>query len=361
MIDNSFVLKGEDRIVHALRSLYSSYGYIDFKMSRFEEYDLYARNKDFLVSGSVITFTDTDGSLMALKPDVTLSIVKGFREEEGCVSKLSYDEKVYRVSSFSKAFKEITQVGIECLGSVGSMEVGEVALLAQKSIKLISEESMLTISHMGITEAYLDKISSSKVRMEALSYMEKKNISLLDKLIAENPESKEALSDLRALLFLSGSNDEIIRDLYNMGADRSSLRELEDVISLLDDKSLRIDFSVLGEMNYYNGITFRGYVNGVPESVISGGEYDKLMTRMGKKAKAIGFAVYMDVLEKLLEESEEYSVDVALIYNDDCSLGKVMKMAEDIRKEGKSVSLMKKISKKMKPRDVVYLKGEENA
>lgn len=361
MTNNSFVLKGEDRIVHALRALYGSYGYIDFKMSRFEEYDLYGRNKDFLVSGSIITFTDTDGSLMALKPDVTLSIVKGFREEEGCVSKLSYDEKVYRVSSFSKAFKEITQVGIECLGDIDSIDIGEVALLAQKSIKLISDDSMLTISHMGITEAYLDRISSSKVRMEALSYMEKKNISLLDKLIVENPENRDALSALRSLLFLSGSNDEIIRELYKMGADQASVRELEEVISVLDDKSLRIDFSVLGEMNYYNGITFRGYVKGVPESVVSGGEYDKLMARMGKKAKAIGFAVYMDVLEKFLEESEEYSVDVALVYNEDCPMRQVMEKAEEIRKEGKSVSLMKKISKKTKSREVVYLKGENNA
>ena len=59
-----------------LRSLYSSYGYTKYKMSKFEEYDLYARNKDFLISENVITFTDLSGKLMALKPDVTLSIVK---------------------------------------------------------------------------------------------------------------------------------------------------------------------------------------------------------------------------------------------------------------------------------------------
>ena len=96
MSDNPMVPKGEERMVQALRALYSSYGYAKYKMNRFEEYDLYARNKDFLVSGNIITFTDTDGSLMALKPDVTLSIVKGFREESQCVSRVAYDEKVYR-------------------------------------------------------------------------------------------------------------------------------------------------------------------------------------------------------------------------------------------------------------------------
>ena len=73
------VLSGSEKAVYALRSLYTSYGYVQYKMSKFEEYDLYVRNKDFLVSDAVITFTDTDGKLLALKPDVTLSIIKNGR------------------------------------------------------------------------------------------------------------------------------------------------------------------------------------------------------------------------------------------------------------------------------------------
>ena len=361
MSESLFKLKGEERIVHSLRSLYTPYGYVKFKMSRFEEYDLYAGNKDFLVSGNIITFTDTDGSLMALKPDVTLSIVKGFREEEGFVSKVSYDEKVYRVSSSSGVFKEITQVGIECLGDIEGVELGEVALLAQKSLLLISDESMLTISHMGVTEGFLGMISSPKAKSEALKYMEEKNISALNKLISEYPESGDALEKIRSLLLLSGSNDEIIKRLREMGADKKSLDELEEVVSVLDSDALRIDFSVLGGMNYYNGITFRGYVKGVPESVISGGQYDKLMARMGKKAKAIGFAVYMDALEKLLEGRDEFNLDVALVYDDETSMSEVLRKAEEIRKSGRSVSTMKKIPQKLKSREVVYLRGGENA
>ena len=361
MSDSLFKLRGEERIVHSLRSLYTSYGYTKFKMSRFEEYDLYAGNKDFLVSGNIITFTDTDGTLMALKPDVTLSIVKGFREEEGCVSKVSYDEKVYRVSSSSGVFKEITQVGIECLGDIEGVELGEVAMLAEKSLLLISDDSMLTISHMGITEAFLAMIPSLTARAEALKYMEEKNMSALYTLADNYPESRDAILKLRSLILLNGSNKEVIKNLSEMGADKKSLDELEEVVSVLDSVHLRIDFSVLGGMNYYNGITFRGYVKGVPESVISGGQYDKLMARMGKKAKAIGFAVYMDALEKLLEGRDEYNVDVALVYDEDSSMSEVLRKAEEIRKSGRSVSTMKKIPQKLNSSEVVYVKGGENA
>ena len=75
MLINDTVLKSDESAAFALRSLYKSYGYCHYKMSKFEEYALYIKNKDFLVSDGIITFTDTSGKLLALKPDVTLSII----------------------------------------------------------------------------------------------------------------------------------------------------------------------------------------------------------------------------------------------------------------------------------------------
>ena len=81
------ILKNEERAILKLRSLYKKYGYMPFKMSKFEEYDLYVRNKDFLISDRVITFNDTNGKLLALKPDVTLSIIKNGDSPPGLTSK----------------------------------------------------------------------------------------------------------------------------------------------------------------------------------------------------------------------------------------------------------------------------------
>ena len=70
------IQSGEERLVRELRALYARYGYRPYRMSKFEEYDLYANNRSFLPEGGAIAFTDTNGRLMALKPDVTLSIAK---------------------------------------------------------------------------------------------------------------------------------------------------------------------------------------------------------------------------------------------------------------------------------------------
>ena len=104
------VLSGVERAEYALRSLYLKYGFSQYKMSKFEEYDLYAQNKDFLVSENVITFNDTDGKLLALKPDVTLSIIKNGKDDLLGVQKVFYNENVYRVSKGTHSFKELMQV-----------------------------------------------------------------------------------------------------------------------------------------------------------------------------------------------------------------------------------------------------------
>ena len=102
------ILLRDERAALALRALYRGYGYSQYKMNKFEEYDLYVQNKDFLVSDNVITFTDTSGKLLALKPDVTLSIIKNGKGDEE-ISKVYYNEHVYRVSKGTGSFKEFTQ------------------------------------------------------------------------------------------------------------------------------------------------------------------------------------------------------------------------------------------------------------
>ena len=155
------ILRNDERAVFALRSLYLQYGYRQFKMSKFEEYDLYSKNKDFLVSEGVISFTDTDGKLLALKPDVTLSIINNAKDAPGQVDKFFYNENVYRISGDSHSYKEIMQTGVECIGAVTEAERTEVALLAAKSLALISDSFKLCIAHTGLVLAPVSLLIST--------------------------------------------------------------------------------------------------------------------------------------------------------------------------------------------------------
>ena len=101
--------------------------------------------------------------------------------------------------------------------------------------------------------------------------------------------------------------------------------------------SVRIDFSVVGDPNYYDGIIFKGFVDGVPGSVLSGGSYNGLMRKMGRKSKAIGFAVYLDLLKRLYPVEAEYDFDVLLSFDEQTPVCAVQKAAEKLIGEGKTV------------------------
>ena len=113
-----------------LNRLYEQYGYRKFKMSRFEDYDLYAQNRDFLRQDRIITFTDADGALKALKPDITLSIMKS---NGGDSEKVYYNENVCR--EVGGAFREILQVGVESVGQIDPYAEAEVIALAARSLE----------------------------------------------------------------------------------------------------------------------------------------------------------------------------------------------------------------------------------
>ena len=90
------ILKPQERVSLQLRLLYEQAGFRKYHMGRFEEYGLYQENRRFLSSEQVITFTDLDGRLLALKPDVTLSIAKNAQVEPGGCGRYYYMENVYR-------------------------------------------------------------------------------------------------------------------------------------------------------------------------------------------------------------------------------------------------------------------------
>ena len=91
-------LRKSEQIPLMLGQLYQQFGYTKFKMEKIEEYDFYAENKNFLKSHKIITFPDSEGKLVALKPDITLSIIKNTKATSSHSEKRFYNENVYRVS-----------------------------------------------------------------------------------------------------------------------------------------------------------------------------------------------------------------------------------------------------------------------
>ena len=365
MIDER-LLKREERAIYSLRALYRRYGYLPYKMSQFEEYDFYLRNKDFLVSDRVITFTDTDGSLMALKPDVTLSIIKNGEDRPGCKQKLCYNESVYRVSGRTKQFKELMQTGLECIGDLDGYDLFEVLRLAAESLALISDDFVLSVSHLGLLSALLDPVApQGELRRELARCIAQKNLHDLERLCAAQDAPEGAVQRLIRFAGLHGPMYSVLPQLEPLCVTEeacTALEELKLLCGLLCTTPyadrIRIDFSLVGNMEYYNGLIFKGFLSGIWESVLSGGRYDKLMRRMGRTSGAVGFALYLDLLEGLPGQERERDVDILLLYDGTTDPVKLAQTVESLVGEGGSVSAQRAIPEKLRYARLVDLREE---
>ena len=294
------VLTAEELTALKLRALYAENGYEPYKMSKFEAYDLYAGNKDFLASDRIITFTDVSGRLMALKPDVTLSIIKNTELRAGETKKLYYNETVYRVPKGAPGFRELTQVGLECIGFPDAGAVAGVIGLACGSLKEISVESVLDLSHFGlISEALRGAALFGADAQDAVQCLNDKNAEGMAQVCRRAGVSKKIAERLCLLVTLYGEPQTVLPELEAAFPENAFVEELKNIASAVKNGMLRIDFSVPGNIKYYNGIVFKGYVKGLPGYVLSGGQYDHLLRRMKKNYRALGFAVYMDALQQL--------------------------------------------------------------
>lgn len=360
-------LSFNEKVTFSLRSLYGKYGYSQYKMSKFEEYDLYARNKEFLISDSVITFTDTNGKLMALKPDVTLSIIKNTKDFEQGVQKVYYNENVYRASKATESFKEIMQVGVECFGKIDNYCICEIITLAAESLRKISPDCLLDVSDISIVSGLIESFAMPKdCRKDILRCISQKSTHELAKICSENGVSQDKTDILCNLVAISGKPDDAIikaKELLEKAGEAERIGNMENIISAFADSDikdmLRIDFSVVDDINYYNGIVFKGFVNGVPGVVLSGGQYDNLMKKMNRKSGAVGFAVYLDMLERMGESAKEYDVDVVIIYDEASGLSGLNKCVKSFTDSGKSVSVQKEAPLDIKYKQLVkYSEGE---
>lgn len=339
-------MRKEDEVSLVLGNLFESYGYKKYLMSRFEEYSLYMENKDFLISDKIITFTDAGGKLMALKPDVTLSIVKNAKAEKG-VRKLYYIENVYRPARNLPEFRESEQIGLEAIGDIDGYTVYEVTRLALNALAAVDKDFILDISHVGFVSALIEGLGLDyEANEEIYGYVTGKNLHGLKAASARLGISEEAFSALETLTSVSGTLSDGIEKARKAVMNEGMRIALDELATL--DKALRsteyydnvrLDFSFVNDTGYYNGIIFTGFTPAVPRPVLSGGRYDKLMKKFAKDAGAIGFAVYVDEIVSYYSRKADFDQDVFVEYACGADIAAVAAAADKLRAEGKTVSV----------------------
>lgn len=334
------ILGIEDRLSAELSALYKSRGYKKYKMGSFEEYSVYLENKDFLISKNVITFGGLDGRLMALRPDVTLSIIKNVKADE--TSKLFYNEKVYR--AVGEEYKEVSQTGVEVIGDIDLVTEAEITGLILSTLDKVGKNYFLDVSHIGFVEGLIDYFSISEEDKNKLyALLKTKNVHDVLKEVPSLGEENAKLFE--KLITIGGEPENAVAAAEKICVNqkmKDALNSLKDLFSVLKvtgrDKCVNFNFSIANNADYYNGLIFNGYIEGVPKAVLAGGRYDKLVQKFEKNAGAIGFALYLGEISRYFSEKTE-ETDALIIYGDDAAFA--LTVADEFVKKGLSVRLAK--------------------
>lgn len=353
----------EDMIRSRLSRLYRSYGYLPYKVNKFEEYDLYAQYKNFLACKQILTFSDTDGRLMALKPDVTLSVIKSASDR--CpVHKVFYNENVYRVPEDGDGFSEIPQTGLECIGEIGLYESAEVIMLAAKSLESIGPSYVLNLSHIGVVSGILNQAGiHQEDQSEFFAVLGAKNGPALTDLCRRFDMGPQAVSNLTALTELYGPTEDVLSQLSELSLPEESrraveeLKELDVLLKAFGPARIHLDFSVVDDIEYYNGIVFAGFIEGLSSSVLSGGKYDRLVSRMNRSGGAVGFAVYFNTLESLWSTEKEYDFDIVLVCPSESDLPFAIREASRCIEAGETVRVQRSEPKGFTFRTKYYVRN----
>lgn len=296
-------LQPKEKIAINLEHMYHSFGFEKYKMNKFEKYSFYLENENFLNDSRILTFYDLHGKLLALKPDITMSIIKNRIMSSMDTHKIYYNESVFRIPFGSDEFKEIQQIGVEYFGKKDTYQTIEILNLALRSLKNISDEFILSISNVAILLIFFESLSlKSNQKDKIIYFMQQKNSHDLEKYIkSENIDDNGILVKL---LKISSNPKEAIKTIFELFSDSKYLdeiKELEEIVEILlnivDEKNISIDFSHISNTEYYNQLVFVGYGDGFVNPVLTGGRYDNLAVKMGLDTEyALGFAVDLSVI-----------------------------------------------------------------
>jgi len=285
-----------------LRELFSSHGYSLYEMNSFEPYSFYLENMDFLSSKDILYFSDKDGMLMALKPDITLSIIKNI-DTTVDKHKLYYNENVYRVPRTSDKFQEILQFGVEVIGKLSDEDMFNLIYLAAKSLTIIDENPVLLISDNSIFQKLIDKAGVASSRDKIFTAFQDKNLMLLNDILRDCTNEKNSRI-FNSLLSLHMPLDRGIKELESI-LDNDSFRENVDYLKKLNQyfedndlhTSVFLDFSIPEGLKYYDKISFVGIIPDVSSEILRGGEYSTLVKTKEESYLASGFAIYLEKID----------------------------------------------------------------
>ena len=308
-----------ERITRAVQERFAACGYLPIETPTLEVMDVMRAGGR--LAGSPFRFFDARGDLLAMRPDVTLQVARMTATRlagQPGPFRFRYLQRVFREAEAEMQAKarELTQMGIECIGEEGPEADAEVVGLLAEALDVAGARGYtLALATVGVLRALLEASGAPAWwKEQVLDAYHASNFVELDRLTAPagagpapdaEPGARASVppvfaAAIRALPRIRGGRaaiDEVRALVAPLGCE-DGLDAFARTYDLLEEAGLGerilVDFSVMSSFDYYTGLVFEAYAPGLGTPLGSGGRYDNMRAAYGESRPAAGFAFFLE-------------------------------------------------------------------
>ena len=298
-----------ERIARDVQACFAARGYAPIETPTLEVMDVMRAGGR--VPGSPFKFFDARGDLLAMRPDVTLQVARM------CATRLAGQPGPFRFRYMQRVFREaeglmqaeareMTQIGVECIGEAGPKADAEVVQLLVEALEIAgASDCKLALATVGVLRALLGSCGAQAAwKEQVLDAYHDSNFVELDRLTgagaAEGSVPPVFAAAIRALPRVRGGREAVdeVRALVAPLGCEDGLDAFARTYDLLVEAGLAdriiVDFSVMSSFDYYTGIVFEAYAPELGTPLGGGGRYDNMIGSYGESRPAAGFAFFLD-------------------------------------------------------------------
>jgi ATP phosphoribosyltransferase regulatory subunit len=293
-------------------SVFEGWNYEEVITPSVDYYDLFEQGMGQREAQRGFRFTDNDGRLLALRPDVTSSVARmaaTLLSERPRPLRFCYAAPVFRQQAQSPAEwrRENTQLGCELIGAGGKPADLEILRLAAEILSLLNLQTRycITINNVEIFNGVAAQMNlTPEAREQFRSLIDTRAAAELQQFL-QDYDSREGHAFSQPTQ-LTGTRTVIqtARHLITNARSVAALDSLDELWTEIESlglqNSFEIDLGNVSSLDYYTGLSLKVFVHGAGTSVGRGGRYDGLTGSFGRSEPAVGFVLNLDALTEVL-------------------------------------------------------------
>ena len=296
-----------------IMSIFDGWSYEEITTPTIDYYSLFEHGMGRSEAHRAFRFSDYDGRLLAVRPDVTSLVARAAATlfaQRARPLRLCYAAPVFRQQpeSHTDWRRESSQIGCELIGTNSSIADMELLAIVWEVLQHLGLDRGCSITLTDIDvfngiaeELKLDPDSRDEIR----GLVDTRNTADLEQFLARYSGARDSRA-FAQLTQLSGKGEILnaARQSITNARSRAALDRLARLWRVIESLHLaehfEIDLGDVSRLDYYTGLTFKIYVTGAGSRIGSGGRYDRLTASFGKAEPAVGFVLELDSLTDVL-------------------------------------------------------------